>query len=224
MKIRLSDRACVCFLFSRQPHVADALRDRCIEQASLLAIHPLYMLHFILEERTAMYDDWLQGLFDDVYEIEAVTDMVPPSWKKAVQETKRSQLADIDELLKQLHSTNTELSACGTVMKFAVKFGEFVLHAIDAVEDVRAEQGLDILRRHDRSRLTDCVRFVHDRNQFRQDKLDEVLRRLGRQINVVRSSPGSLAKLLEPGGRLLTFSPSRPSASSHKGTAKSISP
>ena len=186
MKIRLSDRTCVCFLTAEEA-VVEKLRNRCIEQVLLLAINPLYLLFFILEERTDNYMLWLAELFTRAYEVEAITDMVPPQWKLAVQEDKKSQLADFDELLKELYSVNTELSHFKTVMKFALKFGKFCLQTIDDIEDLRDELGLDILKMQHRSQLTDCIRFVHNRNEVKQDKLDEVLSRLGRQINVVRS-------------------------------------
>lgn len=188
MKIRLSDRAGLCFLCARESHVVEALRNRCIKQKHLLAIHPLYLLLFILEERTAVYNAWLQKLYIDAFEIEAVTEMAPPTWKSAVMETKKNQLADFDEVLKRLHSVSAELSHSNTVMRFAVKFGHFCLRTIDTVENLCAELDLEALKRQHRSQLNDCVRFVHDRNEFRKDKLDEVLYRLERQINVVRSS------------------------------------
>ncbi len=188
LRVRLADLTCTCFLAAASQSVAEFLHSRCIKEAKLLATHPLYILAFVLEERHFSYKQWEISLSRDLNDVETVTGMTPPLWrKKEVLATKAEWLRDYDNQLKHLHATNTELQHCKIVHIYAAKLGNFCLLSGQMVDDLRSQLGLDPIPEHHRVAYEEYVKFFLGRIEFTHIKLQEIIERLKTQINVVWS-------------------------------------
>ncbi len=185
-RIRLHDLSSVCFLSAADKTAAEYFHDRCLQEADLLAKHPIFLLALVFEERYSHCFDWTTGVTQSLNEIETFTGMVPDLYQRTqVAPTKMPWLEDYDNQLTQLHHTATALHHCGVVFVALEKFARFSTETATMVESLRANLGLPPAEEQDRARYQEHVKFYLGKSGFMHDRVGAVTERLRTQINVV---------------------------------------
>ena len=73
IRIQFSTLHCIAFINCPSQEDTDDIRSRCLIDADLLKIHPLYLLSIIFENRYQRWTSWFSHLWSDVLEIETLT-------------------------------------------------------------------------------------------------------------------------------------------------------
>lgn len=197
MRICLADLSTTVFVTSMSEETGRVIREKCIERRCLLAKHPLYFLALIYEVRCADYKAWFDDILEEINVVESATGMTRNTWKMQLSPKLWDWFSDYDNLLKQLYSSHTELSHFDTVTVFSIKFGDFLLDALDLLRGLPAEVGFEPMTTKEARELRERIKFTRSRCDLTLDKTKEMLERVRGQINVVSISlPATVRKIL----------------------------
>lgn len=189
MRIRLADLATVTFLTSMSEETGKEIQKKCIERRHLIAKHPLYFLALVYEDRCFEYKRWFDGILEEINVVESATGMTRNTWKMQLSSRLQDWFRDYDNLLRTLYASSTELSHFDTVTTFSVKLGDFLLGALELLDELRVESGFKALPKRDFRGLRERLAFTRSRCDLTADKTREMLERVKGQINVVRTDP-----------------------------------
>ncbi|PKS13157.1 hypothetical protein jhhlp_000499 [Lomentospora prolificans] len=187
MRIQLWSGNCVTLLTCNQQDDLNDLRQRCVEGRHLLKTHPLYLLSFVYEQRYHVWMDWLCLLWQQVAELEAVTDMARPLWKLPDLVSDREEMASTaDKIFSQMHGTNVGLWLCHgrSVMASARRFGTFCSEVVDELERERRSCGFRPVHRRTISGLQESFKFTTTRLESVTDRVTELKDRLAGHMDV----------------------------------------
>jgi hypothetical protein len=185
LRIRLLDRASVCWIVGRNMDTVDEISKKIIENKTLVQLHPLYILSLLLEERTHRYMAWYSSLKLKTCELESATTMIDPGWAMVLTSDKRAELSNMSTLLQRLHGVGAHLAHMNTMLLFAEKLGTFALETLDEVETLRASSGLPRLKSAPDAGFREKVKFTLSRVDFCQHMTAETRERASSQIPVV---------------------------------------
>ncbi|KAK3335248.1 hypothetical protein B0T19DRAFT_405905 [Cercophora scortea] len=185
IRIQFATMHCMAFISCCKQEDTEDLRRRCIRDADLLRLHPLYILATIYEHRYIQWTNWFSSIWRDVVEIETLTNMTHEQWKlDRVDPSRLQSLSKTDTLLTQLHATHLELCHCRTVMTYGGDFGTFSRDALAELEKGRRELGLRPLSARHRSGLEESMDAMKIRCGSVMERLSELKERLVGQITV----------------------------------------
>ncbi|KAF2809910.1 uncharacterized protein BDZ99DRAFT_520009 [Mytilinidion resinicola] len=188
-RMTLHDKACICLILAAQDRDASALRDKCIQHKDLIARYPFYPMIFLLEYRLGGFGRWLRSLWHGVGLLEEETGMTP--WMttkgKSSVDLAGEENKDYGQTLQKLHAINVELTLAETTMKFATEFVKFCGMMLDLVERTNKELKLPGMTPAHRQTVEGEIRYNEKLCQFSRDKFQELLSRVGSQINVTFS-------------------------------------
>lgn len=109
----------------------------------------------------------------------------PPLELRNFAPTPLDDLTNIDKLLPRLYTTNTEISHGENVMKFAIRYANFCLEAVNTIDSARRSVGLPPQAPGARALVEDRIRFTQSRCYGLQDRFAEMRERHSSQINAV---------------------------------------
>lgn len=185
MRMRLSDLATVCLCTTMNEETGQVILRKCSERSHLLRTHPLYFLVLVFEERCLEYKEWFDKILEEINVVESATGMTRATWQMKLSDTIMAWFSDYDNLLRTLYASHTELSHFDTVTTFSIKVGNFLLNALELLEDLRSETGLIRMSKRRHSGLQQRIQFSLSRCELSSDKTKEMLERVKGQINVV---------------------------------------
>jgi hypothetical protein len=214
MRVQVSDLSCVAFVCCVRQNDLDEIHGLCRAYEPILRANPLGLLSIIYDQRTRCSERLVTRLWLDVDQIEGLTRSRPEQWTKdpiyhricldgvklsMVDMTELSNepvtvsdlghrpknLSDTDTLYPRLYGTDTEISHGQNVMSFAVRYGDWCLEAVSALDASRKSFGG--LLPGARAMVEDRIRFTHSRCQALQDRFTELKARHRSQIDAVSS-------------------------------------
>ena len=166
----------------------ESFRQILVKNSCLLKIHPLYLLVLIFQARYHGWSHWFTSQWRAISdEIEAATRMTSKKWLARNSKGLSRHQINTNILLERVHEVQAELSHAETVMKYAKRFGDVAVGAIQQVEEARRELVLPTLKKEDYLRLARRMKCVVSRCAAIHDRLPELKDRLRAQINVVRT-------------------------------------
>lgn len=176
----------------------------------MLRANPLGLLSIIYDYRTQSWETWVTRLWLEVNEIESLTRSAPPDWlmkdPALYQQVSNSrvlmpqepplelrnfapmpfdELSKFDKLLPRLYTTDTEISHGQNAMAFAIRYANFCLEAVSAVDSARQSNGFPSLAPGAKAVVEDRIRFTQSRCYSLQDRFTEIRERHRSQINAV---------------------------------------
>jgi hypothetical protein len=208
IRINLIDLTSAAFISLIPKENAESFQQRCHDYADILAIHPLYLLVVIFEERFETWMEWFAGVWKTVSDIEAVTGMTKVEWMERFPKRRMEEFRNPRTLMKALHGAHVELAHCTTIMAFAKRFGTTSKMCIEDFEGAREQLGLDPLNKGKRTKLERRLRVTVGKFEAMVDRVEEMKARLKGQIDVVcLSFPVLIYSFFRHGlSSLLTFS------------------
>lgn len=189
IKVDFATRDCFAFITTYIDEDGRNIQDRCASNMDWLRLHPIALLLIVLEHRFTRWTHWYGSLWRDVVEIETTNNMTHPNWRANELSAERQRyLSDADNMLQHLHATNLELCHSHTVNTFALRFGDYCLGVLEAVEKGRENMRLPMLTQRERATLEEEMTATVERFRSMGNRLDELSERLRGQINVVSST------------------------------------
>ncbi|OIW31290.1 hypothetical protein CONLIGDRAFT_309053 [Coniochaeta ligniaria NRRL 30616] len=208
MRIQISDLSCVAFVCCPRQQDLDDIRHSCHANQALLRANPLGLLSIIYDHRARSWETWVTRLWLEVNQIEGLTRSSPPDWLiqdpallqqmsmdralmsleaplelRSFAATPLEELTNIDKLLPRLYTTDTEICHGQNVMAFGIRYANFCLEAVQAVDSARRSVGLPPQPPGARSLVEGRIRFTQSRCYSLQDRFAEMRERQGSQIN-----------------------------------------
>ncbi|KAH7391568.1 hypothetical protein BKA64DRAFT_677927 [Cadophora sp. MPI-SDFR-AT-0126] len=186
IRIRLSDRASVCFLSSRTEDLALDLHRKCINDVRMMEIFPGHTLTIILGRLMAQNMVWLRSCWNEVGRVENATGMQPSSWRSHAPDPEMKP-GDYERILQALHDVNVNFCLAQTVMTFATQLGAFCSETLEMVASMQKTASLPHLTPGQTAELRQEIEFEEEICRHSGEKFSELRNRVQAQINVTFS-------------------------------------
>ncbi|KAK3318770.1 hypothetical protein B0H66DRAFT_558169 [Apodospora peruviana] len=183
IKIYLPSLTCVALMFCRRQEDLVDIRALCEANQPLLRAHPLGLLSLLYDVCSNTWEEWIMNLWAECNEIEAFTKTVPQDWIYHQPTPQRvRELADADNLLKQMSISDVQICHAQGILSFAVRLGDFCEQAICIVDSHLA--GESLLLPGAKAMLEDRIRFTKSRCLAVRERVEEIGHRHRGQINL----------------------------------------